>query len=85
MCYRQVPVLGINLGRLGFLADISPHDFSDCFEQVLQKNYQVTRHLSITAGLRVRLRMSPLSVGTVKISPQASNTARAPVGEVPKF
>ncbi len=27
------------------------------------------------------LRMSPLSVGTVKISPQASNKARAPVGE----
>jgi len=29
--------------------------------------------------------MSPLSVGTVKISPHASNTARAPVGEMPKF
>ena len=29
--------------------------------------------------------MSPLSVGTVKISPHASNTARTPVGEMPKF
>ena len=45
MGYRQVPVLGINLGRLGFLADIHPRDFSACFAQVLQQNYQITRHL----------------------------------------
>jgi NAD+ kinase len=45
MGYRQVPVLGINLGRLGFLADIHPHDFNDCFLQVVLENYQVTRHL----------------------------------------
>ena len=45
MGYRQVPILGINLGRLGFLADIHPHDLSECFIQVLQQNFQVTRHL----------------------------------------
>ena len=45
MGYRQVPVLGINLGRLGFLADIHPQDFSECFLQVVLDNYQVTRHL----------------------------------------
>lgn len=45
MGYRQVPVLGINLGRLGFLADIHPHDLSECFIQVLQQNFQITRHL----------------------------------------
>lgn len=45
MGYRQAPVLGINLGRLGFLADIHPHDFNECFVQMLLKNFQVTRHL----------------------------------------
>jgi len=45
MGYRQVPILGINLGRLGFLADIHPHDLSECFIQVLQQNFQITRHL----------------------------------------
>jgi NAD+ kinase len=45
MCYAQVPVLGINLGRLGFLADIHPREFQDCFRQVLQGNYRVTSHL----------------------------------------
>ncbi len=45
MAYRQVPVLGINLGRLGFLADIHPKDFATCFDQVVQGKFQVTRHL----------------------------------------
>src|SRR5438874_3850666 len=38
---------------------------------------------SATAGVCVRLRTSPFSAGTVKISPRASNTARAPEGEIP--
>ena len=45
MGYRQVPVLGINLGRLGFLADISPQDFNACFLHVLEESYRVTQHL----------------------------------------
>jgi len=45
MGYRQTPVLGVNLGRLGFLADIHSHEFLDCFNQVVQKNYRVTQHL----------------------------------------
>lgn len=45
MAYRQVPVLGINLGRLGFLADIHPRNFSACLDQVLQNNFRVTKHL----------------------------------------
>jgi NAD+ kinase len=45
MGYRQVPVLGINLGRLGFLADINVQDFRTCFAKVLQQNFCITRHL----------------------------------------
>jgi NAD+ kinase len=45
MGYRQAPVLGINLGRLGFLADIHPGDFNACFIQALAQNYRVTNHL----------------------------------------
>src|SRR5215831_5812724 len=36
---------------------------------------------SCTAVDFVRLRESPLSVGTVKMSPRAENTARTPVGD----
>jgi NAD+ kinase len=45
MGYRQVPVLGVNLGRLGFLADLDPDQLRCCFPQVLRGNYHVTRHL----------------------------------------
>jgi NAD+ kinase len=45
MGYRQVPVLGVNLGKLGFLADLSPGELQCCFTQVLHGDYRVTRHL----------------------------------------
>lgn len=45
MGYRQMPVLGVNLGKLGFLADLNPQDLCDCFPRVLQGDYRVTQHL----------------------------------------
>jgi len=35
----NTPVLGINLGRLGFLVDISPDEMLEHLEQILQGNY----------------------------------------------
>jgi NAD+ kinase len=53
MGYRQIPVLGVNLGRLGFLADLSPEKLRECFPAVLAGEYRVTRHVmfecSVTA------------------------------------
>jgi NAD+ kinase len=45
MGYRQVPVLGVNLGRLGFLADLRPDQLRDCFPRVVLGEYRVTQHL----------------------------------------
>jgi NAD+ kinase len=42
---RQVPVLGVNLGRLGFLADLSQEAMCQVFPQVVQGNYRVTKHV----------------------------------------
>lgn len=36
---HNVPVLGINLGRLGFLVDISPDDMLQHLEQIMQGEY----------------------------------------------
>jgi len=36
---QNIPILGINLGRLGFLVDISPDDMLQHLEQILQGNY----------------------------------------------
>ena len=45
MGYRQIPVLGINLGRLGFLADIHPDNLDICLDQILNREFRVSRHL----------------------------------------
>ena len=45
MGYRQTPVLGVNLGKLGFLADLTPAQLRDCFPCVARGEYRVTRHL----------------------------------------
>src|SRR5437660_2116369 len=45
MGYHQVPVLGVNLGKLGFLADLSPDDLRHCLPVVTCGEYRITRHL----------------------------------------
>jgi NAD+ kinase len=45
MGYCQTPVLGVNLGRLGFLADLSPDELCSIFPRVVQGDYRITEHL----------------------------------------
>jgi NAD+ kinase len=44
---RQVPVLGVNLGKLGFLADLSPQQFQEVFPDVCRGEYHVVEHLML--------------------------------------
>ncbi len=42
---QQLPILGINLGRFGFLADLSPDEFFSDFEAIRTRRYTVVEHL----------------------------------------
>lgn len=49
----DIPLIGINLGRLGFLVDISPNELSDKLLRILQGHYtEEKRHLLRTKIIR---------------------------------
>jgi NAD+ kinase len=45
MGYRQLPVIGVNLGRLGFLADLLPEQLDEALSRVVAGDYRVVKHL----------------------------------------
>jgi len=48
---RPVALVGINLGRLGFLTDISPETMDAEISAILQGNYHVEQRLLLEAGI----------------------------------
>ena len=44
---QQSPVLGINCGRLGFLAALSPDDFLNVWPEVSRGGFKVVDHLML--------------------------------------
>ncbi len=47
----KVPLLGVNRGRLGFLADISPAEMLENLEQILEGNYSRETRLLLEAKI----------------------------------
>lgn len=48
---HQLPIMGINLGRLGFLADLSPDEFQQRFQEIRDRKFCVVSHLMFTCRL----------------------------------
>lgn len=47
MGYRQLPTVGINLGKLGFLADVQVKDSDRFLSDLFKKGFSVTEHLML--------------------------------------
>lgn len=45
MGYEQAPVLGVNLGRLGFLADVPRQDVPDALDEIAAGRFRLVDHL----------------------------------------
>ncbi len=61
----DVPILGVNLGRLGFLADVSPDEMSERLDEIFAGDYEEER--------RSLLHASVLRVGEIVSSSDALN------------
>jgi NAD+ kinase len=51
MGYRQRPVLGVNLGRLGFLAALQPEQLEQALPEIAAGRHQVVEHLMIECSV----------------------------------
>ena len=44
---KSIPLIGINMGRLGFLADVLPGEVETALQDVLEGNYNIEEHTAI--------------------------------------
>jgi NAD+ kinase len=49
MGHAQVPVLGVNLGRLGFLADVQRENAAEAFREIVAGRFRLIDHLMLEA------------------------------------
>src|SRR5712691_1472758 len=49
---HQLPILGVNFGRLGFLADLTPDEFRDMFPLLQQRQFRIVEHLMFECVLQ---------------------------------
>ena len=48
---KNIPILGVNIGRLGFLADITPNEIESCLHSLYDGDYQVYDREVIEVGV----------------------------------
>ena len=78
---RDVPLVGINRGRLGFLTDVSPEHMLDALDAILAGDYLAERRLMLAATLgRARSAAERCSRSTTsscrKATPAGCSTSR---------
>lgn len=61
----DIPVVGVNMGRLGFLVDVSPQDMLPCLDGILEGRYRaedrLLLHAEVTRGDEVLLTSDALN------------------------
>src|SRR5205823_2279407 len=48
---RQIPLVGVNFGRLGFLASFTPQQFKDHFDELVQRKLPASTRLTLESSV----------------------------------
>lgn len=74
----DVPMVGINTGRIGFLTSINKTNFETCFQLLLEQNYEIERrsllHLSTDAAMALP---TDFAVNDITIHPETTGSFNA--------
>ena len=72
---KEIPILGINTGRLGFLADISPDQMEETFDEIYRGKYlaEPRRVLKLTSSGQV-LKGYPCGLNEIAVLKQDSSS-----------
>lgn len=46
---KEIPVLGVNFGRLGFLTDIAPANFDETLDKIINEEYSIDERIMLRA------------------------------------
>ena len=49
---KDVPILGVNLGGLGFLTEISPEEFPEMLERVISGDYDISQRIMLSVTVK---------------------------------
>jgi NAD+ kinase len=71
---RDVPLVGINRGRLGFLTDVTPEHLREALDAILKGNYLAERRLTLAARLGKRAKSSLFALNDIVL--QKGDTGR---------
>lgn len=73
---RQIPIVGINLGRLGFLADLTPKEFLDNLQQLKEGKYSVIEHLMFECHHRLENGETLVDLGLNEVTVTSGSTLK---------
>lgn len=73
---RQIPILGVNLGRFGFLADLLPDEFRASFDVLRLRKYQIVEHLMFECEHRKKDGSSETYLGLNEVAVLAGASLR---------
>ncbi|EGJ70372.1 inorganic polyphosphate/ATP-NAD kinase [Bacteroides coprosuis DSM 18011] len=64
---KEIPIIGINTGRLGFLADVSPENMEQTIEEILQGKYEIEKRCVLQLGCNHPKIKSPFALNEIAI------------------